>query len=689
MADRFWVGGTGSWDGADTTHWSATTGGASGASVPTSADNVTFDTLSNATAYTVTITAISACANLTVGAPLVGDMTLAGTSALSVYGNLLLYATLVRTYTGALTFAATATGKTITFAGVTMASNTTFNGVGGGWTLQDTWNNDSATVTLTNGALDTNGQTVTSGTMNYSNSNTRSLTLGATTWNVNGDWTGTTVTLLTFSGASSTINVSGAARTVSFGSKTLGTVVCTCSGTSSFFGMNTFTTLTFTGSAAKTDIWSFAAGQTVTGTLTINGQSATNRLLMRTGTIGSPITLTAATVSATNADFRDITGAGAGSWDLSAITGGSGNCGGCTGLTFTTPANQYWFKNTGSSSTTANWFLGTGGTGGAGRVPLPQDTAKFDASSFDGASQVFTQDMPRMGSIDFTGATNTPEFTTSTAASLFGSLTLISAMTLTGSTEAYVFEGRGANTFTNAGKTWLKSLTVSAFGGTLTLQGALSMDSSSVLTLNNGTLNANNFNVTCGLFSSSNALVRTLTMGSGTWELTGVGNVWLMTTTTNMTFNANTSTIKMTNTTATARTFAGGSKTFYNVWNAIGAGTATLNITGANTYTDLRDNGSAAHSILFTAATTSTFTSWTGFIGNLVTIGSITAASHTLTKSGGGVIDVQLAAVSRSTATPGSTWYAGPTATDGGNNSGWIFTDAPRRTRMMMMGVGT
>lgn len=41
MADRYWVGGTGNWSG--TTHWSATSGGASGASEPVPADNVYFD----------------------------------------------------------------------------------------------------------------------------------------------------------------------------------------------------------------------------------------------------------------------------------------------------------------------------------------------------------------------------------------------------------------------------------------------------------------------------------------------------------------------------------------------------------------------------------------------------------------------------------------------------------------------
>jgi len=46
MANRFWVGGTGVWDASSTANWSLTSGGAAGASAPTSADAAFFDSLS-------------------------------------------------------------------------------------------------------------------------------------------------------------------------------------------------------------------------------------------------------------------------------------------------------------------------------------------------------------------------------------------------------------------------------------------------------------------------------------------------------------------------------------------------------------------------------------------------------------------------------------------------------------------
>lgn len=42
-ASRFWVGGDGTWDASDTTHWASSSGGAGGQSVPTSSDTCTFD----------------------------------------------------------------------------------------------------------------------------------------------------------------------------------------------------------------------------------------------------------------------------------------------------------------------------------------------------------------------------------------------------------------------------------------------------------------------------------------------------------------------------------------------------------------------------------------------------------------------------------------------------------------------
>jgi hypothetical protein len=53
MALRYWVGGTGTWDTTSTANWSATSGGAAGASAPTSADAVLLDANSGAGVITL------------------------------------------------------------------------------------------------------------------------------------------------------------------------------------------------------------------------------------------------------------------------------------------------------------------------------------------------------------------------------------------------------------------------------------------------------------------------------------------------------------------------------------------------------------------------------------------------------------------------------------------------------------
>ena len=167
-------------------------------------------------------------------------------------------------------------------------------------------------------------------------------------------------------------------------------------------------------------------------------------------------------------------------------------------------------------------------------------------------------------------------------------------------------------------------------------------------------------------------------MGSGTWTLSGTGTVWNLGTSTNMTLNPSTSTIVLSDTSVTARTFAGGGLTYNNLTIGGTTGISTLTFTGSNIFNTLSSTKTVAHTLLFTASTTNTFTTFNinGTLGNVVTIGSVTAASHTLAKAGGGTVTADYMSISRSTATPTLTWLA-TNSTNGGNNSGWYFGAFP------------
>jgi hypothetical protein len=241
----------------------------------------------------------------------------------------------------------------------------------------------------------------------------------------------------------------------------------------------------------------------------------------------------------------------------------------------------------------------------------------------------------RFTSLNFTGFAGTwaPGASSFT---FLGNITLVPGMTFTAGTGTWTFSNSaGPAVITSAGKT-LGSLAFFGTNNTVQLADNLTVTSTASITLTNGTFDANNQNVTGGQFVSSGASNRTLTMGSGTWTLNGTGTVWDTGTTTNLTFNRNTSNIVLSNTSTTARTFTGGGLTYNKLTIGGATGTSTLTINGTNTFSELASTKTVAHTITFGANQTITTWSVSGSAGNLVTLnsstsGTLTFAPRTLT----------------------------------------------------------
>lgn len=290
MANRYWVGGTATWDNTAGTKWATTSGGTGGAAAPTAADDVFLD--ANSGAVTVTTSAAQAgspcrslnCTGFTgtlhignsVGSIAIGDAS--GGALTFVPGMSLTFAS----PNSSIYFRATSTnggaGWPITTGGKGMPHvHFGQSGTGGKWTLQDAFSGRSdisqQSLTLSNGELNTNNQTVTIGSLSSSNSNARTLTLGTSTVNLTRVdvvtiWDCTTATNLTVSAANATIviaNASANTRTIQGAGKTFGTLrytVADSPGQLVVVGGNTFGTVEVAGGR------SLALSATVTTTVT-------------------------------------------------------------------------------------------------------------------------------------------------------------------------------------------------------------------------------------------------------------------------------------------------------------------------------------------------------------------------------------------------------------------------------------
>lgn len=333
-------------------------------------------------------------------------------------------------------------------------------------------------------------------------------------------------------------------------------------------------------------------------------------------------------------------------------------------------ADRYWVGGTANWDGTAGtkWSATSGGLGGAS-VPTNVDDVFFDNLSTGTCSIVFGNTGAK--SINCTGFTGT--ITGTGNFNIAGSVTLVAGMTYS-HTATMTFGGTG--TLTTAGKTF-SSVTVFGSGITLTLGDAL-ITGPRNLTVSLGTFDAAGYNVTCNIFASNNSNVRTITMGSGLWTLSGTGTVWNTGTITNLTFNKNTANILLSNTTSTARTFTGGGLSFNKLTIGGATGTSTLTIGGTNSFTELASTKTVAHTVRF-SSNQGTIDTWsiTGTAGRVVTVDSSAAGTQrnfnlTNVTSGIDYLSVKDIAVNQA-----NRFYVGVNSTDGGNNLNVIFTAPP------------
>lgn len=664
MASRYWVGGTASWDGTAGTKWATTSGGAGGASVPTTADDVFFDANSTGTC---TIAAGNTGAKTLDCSGFSGTIT--GTAAITIAGTIYISPTQTYSHTGTITV--TGTGTIIT-SGKTF-SGLTINGSGITVTIGSAISMSTRTLSVQTGTLDTAGYSITAGTFNSNSTNVRTVSLGSSTITLSSSLFPVNLAgaNLTFNAGTSTINVSSATATITGGNNTFYNVsyTGTALGTRTLNGTNTFNNLSLSVGTNGRTILDIVADQTINGTFSCNGVSVRARAYVKSFTFGTPVTITAGAITGNFCDFRDINLEGA-----AVGTTVAGDCGGNTGFTFQTPKNVYRVSTSPTWNSTTAWSLTSGGTASSAVFPNPQDTVVIDNNT-TGSSVEVNSTTYNISSIDCSGRTSGYSLNFTTASDIYGSITLGTGVTVTGVT-IQSFLGRSTQGITSIGKTITFPIVVDKIDSTFTAYDALS--TTNTITHNSGIFDASSYNITCTRFISSGSVLRTISMGSGLWTLTSIGTVWDIIAT-NLTLNKDTANILLNNTTTSARLFKGAGFSYNKLTIGGATGISPLSIEGTGTsFTELDSIKTVAHTLRLTTDI-GTIGTWSikGTAGNLVTFNSQIAGSSrtfnlTNVTSGIDYLSVKDISVNQT-----NKFYVGTNSTDGGNNLNVIFTDPP------------
>jgi hypothetical protein len=312
MADRYWVGGTATWNTTPVLKWATTSGGLGGAAVPTSADDVYFDAASGA--VTVTIGANTGAKSINCTG-FTGTLTSGSAVTLAVSGSITLVAGMTFSYAGTITVNDTGT---ITSAGKSFA-NLTIDGVGATVDIADALVATGAT-TLTNGTLGLGSFTLSTATFSSNNSNTRVIAFGTGNITLTGNaatiWTTATVTNFSSTGTptvNATYSGSTGTRTISTGAllETAALNFNITAGSDIVNGASRFKNLDFTGFSGSIGSariiygnLTVASGMTYGGTATTTFSGTSGTQLITTNGVTLDVALAFSGVGGTFA-FQD------------------------------------------------------------------------------------------------------------------------------------------------------------------------------------------------------------------------------------------------------------------------------------------------------------------------------------------------------------------------------------------------
>lgn len=639
MANRFWVGGTGTWNGSNTANWSATSGGTGGASVPAGGDTVVFDANSNngnsGASYTVTLAGINASAtSVTINNPSAGVLTFTGTGNIST-STLTVGATVNASgWTGALSVTGTTSlntngsvlGASINIQStLSLAGNSATTGavllVNGGFAsklITNGFNLTCSTFTSqANGTITPVIDSSAGGSISVSSVSTGTviniayngtLYTGGVTFNLIGNApNGVTRSIVNSGSGTFNLNVSAGSDTVTLPGGSLGSVNCTgFSGTlnqgavsvSGSFIIPNSTTLNSTGTLNLT---ATTAGNVIdTNSKTINsvtcngsgGSWNINSPLVTSGTLN----LLSGTINLNNSiNCLAFTSSGTNSKSIAFGTGTAINVtGSATATVLNLIGSNFTVSGTPDINLTGNAASGVVRTVTVSTNFTATNSLNINVTAGQTGSIVRPTSPFVARNLDFTNAvTSTLDLSTSSVnMTLYGSLVLPTTLN-SNTAQLTTF---AATTTGNTIKTNGSTLWGIAFNGTgdWTLLDNLIQNGSmntTAATLTAGTINLNNQILAVRAFSSSNSNTRGINFGStGQITLNSDQNItlWNTATTTGMTIQGTPTVRILPGSNNQSLTISAGSITsnppsFYFPMNVPGfslAGTGTLTISG-------------------------------------------------------------------------------------------------------------
>lgn len=649
MASRFWVGGTGTWDASDTTHWSASDGGAGGASVPGSSDTVTLN--ANSGGGTVTM---SASLNPTVTSITCG----AFTGTFDTNSNTIGITTFSGSGSGARTFSFGGSTFNVSGSGVTIWTIATITNLT--WTapatINFTYSGSVGTRTFTGGTLTYGAINVTAGTDtftlanineygNFSFSGFSGTWSGATQQRWNGSLTLNNPMNVTYTGAMTFNGTSGTQILTSAGN-TWGSAITV---------NNAGSTLQFFDAFSTTGNFTFTAGAIDT-----NGKAITTAVLSASNTNTKTLTISS---------LWTVTGSG-NAWNFSAATSGDTTVTGTGGTAEITDA-------TASAKTismgTVNW----------GTMAITFSGSGSGAYTFSGAAtNIGAVTVSNTGVAGFTHTGANKSIASLTFTNYTGQVTMTSNLTVTGSiTESggMTFTGAGIFTLSPTSGTAIitsnsvagPSLTINAPGATIQLADNFSSlgGTTGIITLTAGTFDTNGKTINTQSYVSTGATTRVFTCTNSTINLSGTGTIFNLATAGN-TVNATGSTINVTDTSITTKTFNPQNFTWGTLNVSAGTGIFQMHA-NANTTTFSDVTLGVGLPVKFFAGSTTNITTATA---NESTFSSTTGGSAWNIVCSIGTILWTRVSLQDSVASGGATFIA-KNSTNVSGNSGWIFSN--------------